>query len=138
MGNRFVRNALSETNWTRVGWDNVSWRRVGQQVAVKVPLLPKWDSGLEDRGANLANCITPTLFGYSVPSIILALFTICLVLEYCKLGDLSNAIHQLTPRNFFFHVSTSIANGMNYLHNRGLYIAIKAGQCVTGRRFCDG
>jgi len=46
--------------------------------------------------------------------------TFCLVLEYCNAGDLSAALQHPTPPNFFFHVATSIAKGMSYLHNRGV------------------
>jgi Protein tyrosine and serine/threonine kinase len=44
--------------------------------------------------------------------------TQCLVLEYCNAGDLATALRYPTPKNFFFHVSTSIANAMTYLHSR--------------------
>jgi hypothetical protein len=47
--------------------------------------------------------------------------THCLVLEYCNGGDLSTALRYPTPRNFFFHVSSSIANAMSYLHKRGMF-----------------
>jgi mitogen-activated protein kinase kinase kinase 11 len=46
--------------------------------------------------------------------------THCLVLEYCNGGDLGTALRYPTPRNFFFHVSSSIANAMSYLHKRGI------------------
>jgi hypothetical protein len=46
--------------------------------------------------------------------------THCLVLEYCNAGDLASALRYPTPRNFFFHVSSSIANAMSYLHKRGI------------------
>jgi hypothetical protein len=46
--------------------------------------------------------------------------TFCLVLEYCDAGDLQDALLRVTPRNFFFHVSTSIVKGMAYLHNRSI------------------
>jgi serine/threonine protein kinase len=46
--------------------------------------------------------------------------THCLVLEYCNAGDLATALRYPTPRNFFFHVSSSIANAMAYLHKRGI------------------
>ncbi|KAL3915966.1 MAG: hypothetical protein SGILL_005396 [Bacillariaceae sp.] len=46
--------------------------------------------------------------------------THCLVLEYCNAGDLASALRYPTPRNFFFHVSSSIANAMSYLHQRGI------------------
>jgi serine/threonine protein kinase len=93
----------------------------GQQVAVKVASIT--EMGLEGWRTEVQ-----ALQKLHHPNIIRLLgsvyhpspLTICLVLEYCKAGDLSNAIHKLTPRNFFFHVSTSIANGMNYLHNRGI------------------
>ena len=46
--------------------------------------------------------------------------TFCLVLEYCDAGDLASALLKVTPRNFFFLVSVSIAKGLTYLHNRGI------------------
>lgn len=46
--------------------------------------------------------------------------THCLVLEYCNAGDLASALRYPTPRNFFFHVSSSISNAMTYLHQRGI------------------
>lgn len=46
--------------------------------------------------------------------------TFCLVLEYCDAGDLSVALQKCTPRNFFFHVASSISKGMSYLHNKGV------------------
>ncbi|GAX13150.1 mitogen-activated protein kinase kinase kinase 9 [Fistulifera solaris] len=46
--------------------------------------------------------------------------TFCLVLEYCDGGDLSVALQKCTPRNFFFHVASSISKGMSYLHNKGI------------------
>jgi len=46
--------------------------------------------------------------------------TFCLVLEYCDGGDLASALCKVTPRNFFYHVSLSIAKGLGYLHNRGI------------------
>jgi hypothetical protein len=52
--------------------------------------------------------------------------TFCLVLEYCDAGDLQCALLKVTPRNFFFHVSTSIAKGVAYLHNRSI---IHRGRC---------
>lgn len=46
--------------------------------------------------------------------------TFCLVLEYCDGGDLQTALLKVTPRNFFFHVASSIAKGVAYLHNRSI------------------
>lgn len=46
--------------------------------------------------------------------------TRCLILEYCDAGDLELALKQPVPPNFFFHVSKSIANGLSYLHDRGI------------------
>ena len=46
--------------------------------------------------------------------------TYCLVLEYCNAGDLSQALQIYTPPNFFFSVANDIANGMAYLHSRGV------------------
>jgi mitogen-activated protein kinase kinase kinase 11 len=46
--------------------------------------------------------------------------TFCLVLEYCDGGDLATAMTKTVPSNFFFHVATSIAKGLVYLHHRGV------------------
>jgi len=46
--------------------------------------------------------------------------TYCLVLEYCDAGDLESALRRPAPKNFFFHVSKSLSNGMAYLHSRGV------------------
>jgi serine/threonine protein kinase len=46
--------------------------------------------------------------------------TFCLVLEYCDAGDLASAMMKTVPKNFFFHVATSIAKGLVYLHHRGV------------------
>jgi Protein tyrosine and serine/threonine kinase len=46
--------------------------------------------------------------------------TFCLVLEYCNAGDLAMALKKVTPVNFFWHVASSIAKGMQYLHHRGI------------------
>jgi serine/threonine protein kinase len=112
----------------------------GQQVAVKVASIT--EMGLEGWRTEVQ-----ALQKLHHPNIIRLLgsvyhpspLTICLVLEYCKAGDLSNAIHQLTPRNFFFHVSTSIANGMNYLHNRGIiHRDIKPANVLLDGDFASG
>ena len=44
--------------------------------------------------------------------------TNCLVLEYCNGGDLTNAMNNPTPGNFFFFVVKSIVNGMVFLHRK--------------------
>jgi serine/threonine protein kinase len=112
----------------------------GQQVAVKVASIT--EMGLEGWRTEVQ-----ALQKLHHPNIIRLLgsvyhpspLTICLVLEYCKAGDLSNAIHKLTPRNFFFHVSTSIANGMNYLHNRGIiHRDIKPANVLLDGDFASG
>ena len=46
--------------------------------------------------------------------------TFCLVLEYCNAGDLGSAMKYPTAPGFFFHVATSIAKGIAYLHSRGI------------------
>jgi mitogen-activated protein kinase kinase kinase 11 len=46
--------------------------------------------------------------------------TFCLVLEYCDAGDLSAALRQATPSNFFDKVSEGCAKGMRYLHGRNV------------------
>jgi len=46
--------------------------------------------------------------------------TRCLILEYCDSGDLADAMKGALPPNFFFHTSISIANGLSYLHDKGI------------------
>jgi len=47
--------------------------------------------------------------------------TNCLVLEYCNAGDLTDAMNDPTPKNFFFHVVKSIVNGMVFLHKKRIF-----------------
>lgn len=46
--------------------------------------------------------------------------TRCLILEYCDSGDLADAMKGALPPNFFFHTAISIANGLSYLHHKGI------------------
>jgi len=46
--------------------------------------------------------------------------TFGLVLEYCEAGDLKSALSRWTPGNFFWKVAGDIANGMSYLHKKGI------------------
>jgi len=46
--------------------------------------------------------------------------TFCLVLEYCSAGELTDVLKVPTAPDFFFQVATSIANGVAYLHSRGI------------------
>ena len=46
--------------------------------------------------------------------------TFGLVLEYCEAGDLKSALSRWTPTNFFWKVAGDIANGMSYLHKKGI------------------
>ncbi|CAB9519801.1 Ephrin type-B receptor 3 (Fragment) [Seminavis robusta] len=46
--------------------------------------------------------------------------TFCLVLEYCNAGNLNIALRTPTAKGFFFHVATSVAKGVAYLHSRGI------------------
>ena len=46
--------------------------------------------------------------------------TFGLVLEYCESGDLKSALSRWTPTNFFWKVASDIANGMSYLHRKGI------------------
>jgi len=91
----------------------------GQEVAVKVACVT--DSGLESWLTEVE-----TLRQLHHPNVIRLLGTIYntspqaygLVLEFCDSGDLSNALSDWTPPNFFFRVSIDVANGVNYLHKR--------------------
>lgn len=46
--------------------------------------------------------------------------TFGLVLEYCEAGDLKSALSRWTPKDFFWKVAGDIANGMSYLHRKGI------------------
>jgi hypothetical protein len=91
----------------------------GQQVAIKVASITEF--GLEGWRTEVA-----ALQKLHHPNIIRLLgsiehkspLTYCLVLEYCNAGDLATALKYPTPRNFLFHVASSIANAMSYLHSR--------------------
>lgn len=93
----------------------------GQLVAVKVAALS--DMGLDGWKAEIQ-----ALQRLHHPNVIRLLgsvynenpLTYCLVLEYCNAGDLSHALQGPTPPNFFVSVATDIANGMAYLHKRGV------------------
>ena len=110
-----------------------SW--TGQQVAVKVASITEF--GLEGWRTEVQ-----ALQKLHHPNIIRLLgsiyhqnpLTYCLVLEYCNAGNLATALKYPTPRNFFFHVSTSIANAMTYLHSRRIiHRDLKPGNVL-----CDG
>ena len=93
----------------------------GQTVAVKVAALS--EMGLDGWKAEV-----DTLQRLHHPNVIRLLgsvynenpLTYCLVLEYCNAGDLSCALQSPTPPDFFIRVATDIANGMAYLHKRGV------------------
>lgn len=93
----------------------------GQNVAIKV-------ASITDFGQDGWRTEVQSLQRLHHPNIIRMMGTIynespqtqCLVLEYCNAGDLASALRYPTPRNFFFHVSTSIANAMTYVHQRSI------------------
>ena len=93
----------------------------GQTVAVKV-------AALSDMGLDGWKTEVESLQRLHHPNVIRLLgsvynpnpLTYCLVLEYCNAGDLSAAMQLPTPPNFFMSVATDIANGMAYLHKRGV------------------
>jgi mitogen-activated protein kinase kinase kinase 11 len=93
----------------------------GQTVAAKVAALS--EMGLDGWKAEVQ-----TLQRLHHPNVIRLLgsvynenpLTYCLVLEYCNAGDLSNALQSPTPPDFFNRVATDVANGMAYLHKRGV------------------
>lgn len=95
------------------------WRR--EEVAVKVAAATSL--GLSGWEADLR-----ALHKLHHPNIIRMLgcvqnetpFALSLLLEYCNLGDLQDAISKPTPSNFFQKVVFGIANGMEYIHNKGM------------------
>ena len=93
----------------------------GQDVAVKVAAIT--DLGLEGWQAEVNS-----LQRLHHPNVIRLLGSIYnpspqtygLVLEYCESGDLSTALTQPTPSNFFWRVAEDVAKGMNYLHHKNI------------------
>ena len=60
--------------------------------------------------------------------------TYCLVLEYCDGGDVREALHRPTPPNFFWRVAEGVANGMAYLHRKGvLHCDLKTSNILIDR-----
>lgn len=47
-------------------------------------------------------------------------FAMSLILEYCNLGDLANALNKPTPPNFFGKVVMGLSTGLEYLHSKGI------------------
>ena len=97
-----------------------TWR--GQEVAIKV-------AAMTDLGIDGWNAEVQSLQQLHHTNIIRLLGSIrnpppqptrCLILEYCDAGDLENALKHATPRNFFIRVAESMANGLSYLHDRGI------------------
>ena len=112
----------------------------GQQVAVKVASIT--EIGLEGWRTEVQ-----ALQKLHHPNIIRLLgsvyhphpLTFCLVLEYCTGGDLSTALCKATPRNFFWHVSISIAKGLQYLHSRDvIHRDIKPSNVLLQGTISDG
>jgi Protein kinase domain/Nitrate and nitrite sensing len=94
---------------------------IGLQVAVKVASIT--EAGLEGWRTEVQ-----ALQKLHHPNIIRLLgsvchpnpLTFCLVLEYCNAGNLNSAFTTPTAKGFFFHVATSVAKGVAYLHSRGV------------------
>jgi serine/threonine protein kinase len=93
----------------------------GQNVAVKVAAIT--DLGLEGWQSEINS-----LQRLHHPNVIRLLGSIYnpspqtygLVLEYCESGDLSSALNNPTPSNFFWRVAEDVAKGMNYLHRKNI------------------
>ncbi len=93
----------------------------GQNVAVKVAAIT--DLGLEGWQSEVNS-----LQRLHHPNVIRLLGSIYnpspqtygLVLEYCESGDLSTALNNPTPSNFFWRVAEDVAKGMNYLHRKNI------------------
>jgi len=96
-----------------------TWR--GQEVAVKVAAIS--DMGLDGwktEVESLQRLHHPNIIRMMGSAYNESPLTYCLVLEYCNAGDLAAALSNRTPADFFTFVATSVANGLAYLHSRGV------------------
>lgn len=47
-------------------------------------------------------------------------FAMSIILEFCDKGDLGSLLNKSTPKNFFYTASLGLANGLAYLHHKGI------------------